>query len=421
MRVQSKLFLTVVCLFFSVGLAMADNWPTWRGPNQDGITGERDLPLHWNEQENIVWRAALPGASPSTPVIWGDRVFLTSTVRESDEVLLICIDTKGRQRWKQVVGRGKSEQAVMNNLAAPSPSTDGTYVWTLTGDGALACHDLDGNLQWQFHVEDRYEKVKMPWGMASSPMPHGDLLYVQLFHLNASRIVALEKATGREVWNVVRPTDARGKCLRSYATPVIFSDAGRQVLLIHGQDYISAHDLADGHEIWRCGGFHPASGYDPMMHVASSPVAAAPLVLVPSAPQGNFQVIRGGGEGNVTDDADHHLWSARVSPRIPSALAVDRLVYICRDRGVLLCLDAITGKQYYKRPVHRKTYFASPVYGDGKIYLTAFDGTVTVVAPGKQFKILAKNTIDEPTAASPAIAGGRIYLRTFQALYAIGK
>ena len=400
-------------------VSQAENWPMWRGPQRNGISQEKDLPIKWSQTENVAWRLPLPGAAPSTPVIWQDQIFLTSTVRDSQQTLLLCVDTAGKLIWQRAIGEGESEQAEQNNLAAPSPSTDGQLVWTMTGNGTITCHDFDGNRMWQFSVEERYEKIDMPWGLASSPVPDGSLLYVQLFHLNSRQVIALDKTTGAEVWSVVRDTDAEGKCLRSYATPAIYRNKHREYVLSHGQDYIIAHDLHDGSELWRCGDFHSRSGYDETMHVASSPVVADGMILVPSGKNGNFQVLRGDGQGQITGDPQFRLWSDYVSPVRPSALLVDSLVYICSEEGVLRCWDAKTGKEHYRRAVHRHKHFASPVYADGKIYLTSRNGTLTVVQSGTEFKVLATNRMDETICASPAVSGGRIYLRSFDAIYAI--
>ena len=412
--------LFLVGIDFGSSVTHAENWPMWRGPRQNGTTQETDLPVTWNRTENVHWRFPLPGVAPSTPVVWEDKIFLTTTVKDTESVLLLCLDVTGKQLWELPIGEGPSEQLEQQNLAAPSPCTDGRHVWAFSGNGTVSCQDLSGKQIWQFHVEDRYEKVNMPWGMASSPVFGDELLYMQIFHLDSSRVVALDKLTGREFWTSDRETDARGKCMRSYATPAIYRDAEREYLLSHGQDYIVAHDLQDGKELWRCGNFHLASGYNPSMHMSSSPVVAEGHIVVPSSSPGNFQVVRGDGAGDISDDPHYRLWSKPISPTIPSALVVDSLVYICSDAGVLLCLDLATGEEVYRRAVHRHKHQASPVYGDGKIYLTARDGTVAVVQSGREFKILATNSLDEFIAASPAISGRRIYLRTFDALYSIG-
>jgi outer membrane protein assembly factor BamB len=411
----------LVITLVSLSTSNAENWPQWRGLQQNGISHEQGLPLTWSKTENIAWRVPLPGVAPSTPIVWNKKIFLTSTNRNNKEILLLCIDATGKQLWQRTIDHGESEQLEKNNLAAPSPCTDGKHIWTLTGNGTVACYNFSSSRQWQFQIEDRYGKIDMPWSIASSPTLDGNLLYIQLFHLNSSRVIAVEKSSGEEVWNVERQTDAEGKCMRSYATPLIYRDDQREYLLTHGQDYIVALDLLDGSELWRCGDFHPRTGYDPMMHISSSPVIGSGVILVPSGANGNFQALRPDASGLITANSNYRLWNHYISPMRPSALIFDSEVYVCKESGVLHCLDTQTGEQHYKRALHRHTHHASPVYADGRIYFTARDGTVTIIKPGKRFEVLATNTIDEPISASPAISDGRIYLRTFEALYAVSK
>ena len=203
-------FLAILFLALSAAcqtLCHAENWPMWRGPRQDGTSRETGLPVEWSATENIVWRLPLPGVAPSTPIVWDGKVFLTSTDRDGEDVLLLAIDATGKQLWQQPIGHGESEQMEKNNLAAASPCTDGKYVWTLTGNGTVSCHDFAGNLRWQFQIEERYGSIDMPWSIASSPVLDGQLLYLQLLHLNSSRVVAIDKASGSEVWNVERQTE----------------------------------------------------------------------------------------------------------------------------------------------------------------------------------------------------------------------
>ena len=184
-----------------VGLSTsnAENWPQWRGLQQNGISHEQGLPLTWSKTENIAWRVPLPGVAPSTPIVWNKKIFLTSTNRNNEEILLLCIDATGKQLWQRTIGHGGSEQLEKNNLASPTPCTDGKHIWTLTGNGTVACYNFSSSRQWQFQIEDRYGKIDMPWSIASSPTLDGNLLYIQLFHLNSSRVIAVEKNSGVSV------------------------------------------------------------------------------------------------------------------------------------------------------------------------------------------------------------------------------
>jgi outer membrane protein assembly factor BamB len=409
--------LTTVSL--TIPRVHAENWPQWRGPRMDGTSQETGLPLTWSKTENVLWRLPLSGPAGATPAVWGDRMFLTSA--EGSDLYVQCVSTDGRPLWKQKLGTGN--QAVRNdegNYASPSPATDGKHVWAFVGTGDLGCYDFEGRQVWKINLQDEYGKFKIQFGMASTPVLDGDRLYFQLIHSGGAIVLALDKATGRNVWKVNRPSDARMECEHSYASPTLYRDGQRSFLLTHGADYIIAHDLKDGRELWRSGGLNPPGNYNPTLRFVASPVAVPGLIVVPSAKKG---VVLGLGpelQGDITDTPEKRRWTlAKGTPDVSSPLVHDGLVYLCREEGTLGCLDAKTGEELYAERVHGARHRASPVYADGKIYLTGRDGRVTVVKPGRTFEVLARNDIHEEISASPAISNGRIYLRSFDALWAI--
>ncbi|HEX5446430.1 MAG TPA: PQQ-binding-like beta-propeller repeat protein, partial [Pirellulales bacterium] len=357
-----------------------------------------------------------------TPVIWNDRIFLTSAGPAGD-LLLLGVGTDGRELWKaKVTGGDRAVRGDEGNSASPSPATDGEHVWAFFANGVLACYDFNGHEVWKQNLQDRFGKFNIAFGLTSTPVLDGDRLYLQLLHSGASQVIALDKTTGQQIWKHDRKTDARAECEHSYASPTLYRDGQREFLLTHGCDYIIAHSLQDGHELWRCGGLNPKNSYNETLRFVASPVAAPGLIVVPSAKDGPVLGLSPDAKGDITTSSEGHVWTrSRNTPDVPSPLVVDGLVYLCRENGVLMCLDAETGKQYYQERAFSDRYRASPVYGDGKIYLTARGGVVTVVQAGKDFEILSSNDMQEPTSSSPAIAGGRIYLRTFEALYAIEK
>lgn len=401
--------------------AAGDNWPQWRGSHLDGVSQETGLPSTWSKTENVAWRLPLPGPAGSTPVVWGDKIFLTSA--DGDSLLLLCVSTDGRQLWRQVFSDdNRNVRGDEGNSASPTPSTDGKHVWAMMADGQLGCYTVDGKRVWGFNLQERYGKFKIQFGMTSTPLLDADRLYLQLIHSGGASVLCLNALTGKEIWKQNRPSDARDECEHSYASPTIYRSGKLELLLTHGADYIVAHRLKDGQEIWRCGGLNPPGKYNHTLRFVASPVAASGLIVVPSAKNGPVLGLAPDNHGDITDSQTGHLWSrTRDTPDVPSPLVHDGLVYLCRENGTLICMDAKTGEEIYQKRGHPDRHRASPVYGDGKIYLTARDGTVTVVKAGREFEILAENKLGESMSSSPAISNGRIYLRTFDALYAIGK
>lgn len=408
-----KSILCLVLILFAFSCINAENWPNWRGPKHDGTSSETGLPQKWSKTENVIWRTPLPGSAASTPIVWGDRIFVTSA--DGDNLVLICISKDGKILWKQIVGSGnrnaKGDEA---NLAAPSPSTDGKYVFAFFGSGDLAVYDFAGKQIWKTNLQNTYGKFDLNFVMSSTPLLDGDRLYLQLIHSGAQLVLALDKNTGKEIWKKERRTDARDECLHSYASPYLYRDGKREFLLIHGADYITAHQLKDGTELWRAGSFNPKDRYNPSFRFVASPVATAGLIVVPTAKNGPVMALN--------PDAQNTVWTLeRGTPDVPSPLINQGIVYLNRENGVLIAIDAKTGNQIYQERPYEQRHRASPVYGDGKIYLTARDGTVNVIKAGRQFEVLAKNEIGEQISASPAISNGRIYLRSFDALFAIGN
>lgn len=411
-------FLLVV--FILTANSFADNWQQWRGTHNDGISKETEAPIQWSQTENVKWRLPLPGEAAATPIVWKDKIFLTSA--EGDALVLMCVSIDGKELWKRTLGHGnRSIRGGEANFAAPSPVTDGEHVWAFLGTGDLACYDFEGNQVWHTNIADRYGKFRLGFVMSSTPVLDKDRLYIQLIHSNAWLVLSLDKMTGKEIWKHDRKSDATAECEHAYTSPILYRDAEREYLVVHGADYVTAHNLEDGSEIWRCGGLNPISNYNYSLRLVASPVATEGLIVVPSAKNGPVLGINPAAtQGDITD-SEWQIWKRRRgTPDVPSPLIHDGLVYLCRENGDLICLDAETGEQYYLKGTHRHRHRASPVYANGHIYLTARDGVITVVKAGRKFEIAASNDMGEDIAASPAIANGTLYLRSYQALYAIG-
>jgi outer membrane protein assembly factor BamB len=421
--------LACVLGFSAAARTHAENWPSWRGPSGNGLSTETGLASEWSPEKNVAWKLPLPGPAGATPVIWEDHIFLTS-VNEAGELLLIAVNTKGELQWQQVVAGGNQDaRGDEGNSASPSPVTDGKHVWTFMGNGVLACYGLDGTLVWKSNLQERYGKFNIQFGMSSTPVLDDGVLYLQLIHgdgdpkTREACVVALDGATGNQVWRVDRPSDAEAENEHSYASPVMYRDSKVSLLLSHGADVVVAHDLKDGHEVWRCGGLNrrddPSLKYDPTLRFVASPITAPGVIVAPSAKQHPLLAFRADGQGDITDQANLHLWSWKKTPDVPSPIIVDDLVYLCMENGIVTALELQTGKEVYTESTHRQRHRASPVYADGKLYVTARDGRITVMQAGREFKVLATNDLGEDQSSSPAISNGTIYLRTFQHLWAI--
>ncbi len=406
--------------------AQGDDWPQWRGARHDGISRETNVPVKFGKDENLAWRLPLPNRAGATPIVWGDRIFLTSPAEDDDALLLICVSTKGDIRWKQEMGKGnRNSRGTEGNSASPSPATDGRHVWAFQGTGVLGCYDFDGNEIWKFNVQDRYGRFIIQFGMTSTPVLDGERLYLQLIHgdgkaeTREALVVCLEKSTGQEIWKQPRPSEAFGENEHSYASPTLYRDGQQAFLLTHGADYIIAHSLDDGHELWRCGGLQP-DRYNSTLRLVSSPVVVPGLIVAPSAKEGRLIAIRPGGHGNITE-TEYRLWRFAPTPDVPSPLVVDDLIYLFRENSILICLDAKTGtKQYEQRLGSSENNRASPLYANGNIYLAGRNGTITVVKAGRKFEQVWQTSLDDSITSSPVIANGRLYLRTNGALWAFG-
>ena len=410
----------LLAVFILTANSFADNWQQWRGMHNDGISKETEAPIQWSQTENVKWRLPLPGEAAATPIVWEDKIFLTSA--EGDALVLMCISAEGKELWKRTLGHGnRNVRSGEANFAAPSPVTDGEHVWAFLGTGDLACYDFEGNQVWHTNIADRYGKFRLGFVMSSTPVLDKDRLYVQLIHSNAWLVLSLDKMTGKEVWKHDRKSDATAECEHAYTSPILYRDAEREYLVVHGADYVTAHDLEDGSEIWRCGGLNPISSYNYSLRLVASPVAIEGLIVVPSAKNGPVLGINPAAVPGDITDSEWQIWKRQQgTPDVPSPLIHDGLVYLCRENGDLICLDAKTGERFYRERTHRHRHRASPVYANGYIYLTSRDGVITVVKAGREFEIIASNTMGEVIAASPAIANGTLYLRSYQALYAIG-
>jgi len=397
----------------------AEHWPQWRGPMLNGESAEKNLPVRWSTTENVTWKLAMPERSGSTPIVWGDHVFLN--VGEGSNLALWAVDrSNGSVRWKRPLGGG-NRRMMKQQMSSPSPVTDGKLVWIMTGTGVLKAFDFAGKEVWGRDIQADYGRFGLQWGYASSPLLFEGSLFVQVLHGmhtdDPSYLLRIDKATGKTVWRVERPTRARFESPDAYTTPALLRVGNSTEIVITGGDVVTGHDPATGQELWRADGLNPQNNGD--FRIVASPVVHGDLLFAPSRER-PLLALKPGGRGDVTKS--HVLWSFNNGPDVPTPVTDGTYLYSINDRGILYCLDAKTGKTVYgPHRLRNATYSGSAVLADGKIYITDEDGVTTVFRTGPKFELLSENDLQDYTLSSPAVSDGQIFVRTASFIYAIGQ
>lgn len=412
---------------------LESHWAQWRGPSGQGYSEDTRVPLTWGEKENVLWKTRLPGVGNSTPVVWGDRVFLTASSGNGDERYVLCVRASdGKVLWNRLASKGvpSGNTHSWNGYASASCATDGKYVFAFFGTPGLFCYDIEGQLVWK-HTFGVFTS-KAGWGTAASPFLFEDLVIQNCDNDGAGglpkganpekaapmALVALEKATGKVRWQTPRNQG------RGFSTPrLVTTPSGRVDLVLNGPLGVWGYDPRTGKEVWHCKRTDPG---DKARFGEPMPVSDASTLYAPSGRPGPFQAIRLGGTGDVTKS--HRVWQiVRKKHRdVSSQILWDGLIYAADSSAVLSCHDSKTGKVLFERPLGtRKKSLASPVAVAGKLLFLLDDGETVVIEPGRTLKVVARNQLGDGKQldfnASPAIAAGRLYLRSQSHLYCIGK
>ena len=416
----------VVLFFFVAGLIRAENWPGWRGPSGDGISAGKGIPTKWSSKENIAWRIAVRGEGHSSPIVWGDKVFLTSSLTEKNKRILLCIDRlSGQTVWQRDVVQSPPETIHrLNSRASGTPATDGkqVYVTFMRAEGdeviapnvgserlitpgkiIVAAYDLDGNEKWKTNVGD----FVSAHGFNTCPVLFEDLLILNGDHDGDAYLVALDRQSGRQRWRTRRENKTR-----SYVTPIIREIDGITQMILSGSLCIASYDPRNGKRHWIVDG--PTEQF-----VASMVYDGKYVFATGGYPERHTLAIRPGGKGNVTDT--HIAWrTTRGAAYVPSPIISGRYLLMVADSGIASCFEARTGKRHWMERLPGG-HSPSPVSADGLVYFVSDRGVTTIIRPSETFAVIAKNELGEPVSASPAISQGQIFLRTHQHLYCIGS
>jgi outer membrane protein assembly factor BamB len=417
----------------------AANWPQWRGPHFNGSTEESNLPLQWSKTDNLAWKRDLPGSSAATPIVWNDKV-LISTTDDADETLLaMCLDRKtGHTIWSSKVATGLKRDS-RSNYASPSPVTNGKQAIFFYGNGELVVFDMDGNKLWGTNIQKRWGDFFFQWTFSSTPLLYGNTLYLQVLQRdvpvhgkgfsdrpNESYIAAFDPANGDLKWKITRPSKAQAESLESFTTPMPYTHDGRTEILILGGDDITGHDPATGRELWRWGTWNPSRiGH---WRLVPSPVAGDGIALACAPKRDPIYAVKLGGNGTLTDDA--LAWVSRddrsLSSDVPTPAFAHGDFFILSDvRGALSRVESKTGKIKWSTELPgRSKYEASPTVADGKVYIMNFAAEVVVLdaETGEiKFNIPMGERGDDMTRSAIAVSHGNLFIRTNSKLYCIGK
>ena len=436
----------VILLAALAGVAHAEDWPSWRGPDGRRVSSERGLPTTWSRDTGVAWRTSLRGLGVSSPIVAGDLVFLTSQIGrgplrpgshpalarggaespaderplggrrvdgDGDGIVFVVSAfnrVDGRVAWEhEIVAEGDLPQAHQkHNMASPSAVSDGEQVYAWFATGQLVALDMHGGLVWQRHLGRDYGPFEIVWGHSSSPVLYEDLVILQCDHEPGAYLLALDRRTGEERWKV-----DRGQGLRSFSTPLVVSGPDGPELIVNASEGLDAYDPSTGGWLWHTGGHN------------EYPIAAATyddsgtLYTARGHRAGPYMAIRLGGRGEV--DESHVAWRVPTgAPYISSILYYEGLIYMANGNGIVAAVDAETGRRVWQDRIGG-IFSASPVAGDGKVYLFSETGETVVLQAGRELHVLQRNDLGERVVSSPAVSDGRIFIRTDLSLVAVGR
>ncbi len=440
MRALKSWFVLQLLLSASV---LAEDWPQWRGPNGNGVSPEEGIPTRWSKDDNIAWKAPLGGLAISSPVVWGDSVFVTSQAGQgvlkrgnhpslargedraaelplggsrnddADAGVSFLVEafhrSDGHRLWEYRFQADEELYPVhsKHNLASPSPVTDGEQVYVWFGTGQLVALDMEGKPIWQRNLGRENGRFEINWGHAASPTLYEDLLILLCDHTPVSYLLAVDKRTGKDKWKV-----DRGRGRSSYSTPFVVRGKERDELIVNSSQRVDAFNPSTGELLWYTGKSNrfpiPVPSYDDGVLYMSRGYRSGP-----------YMALRTGGKGDVRKS--HIQWRGGTgAPYVSSVLYYQGFVYMANGNGVVRSIDGKTGERVWQERLGG-IFTASPVAADGKIYLLAESGEMIVLRAGRELQVLARNRIEARSVASPAISNGQIFIRTDQHLICIGN
>ncbi len=427
MKILRSHCLTILtaCLALEAWSGVAENWPSWRGPAGTGVAKETQLPTRWGTNENVRWRIPLSDRGNSTPIVWGNRVFLTQSTEAGKRRSLSCLDrVTGRLLWERSVLTQTSEVTHDTNpQGSSSPVTDGERVVVWFGSAGLFSYDLTGTQLWHRDLGPQ----KHIWGWGSSPVLDGTRCYLNFGPGDPSFLVALDKATGKELWRVAephadagekRPGQEKAVWAGSWSTPLPIRSGGRDELILSWPMRLIAFEPKSGRELWSCGGLNPLVYTSPLYEPSKE------ILVAMGGYNGKALAVTAGGSGDVTES--RRLWHhPKTKQRIGSGVIHDGHIYILNDPGVAECIELGTGKLVWEErlrgPAAKSDNWSSMIVAGNKIYSINQGGDAFVLQASPKFQVLATNALHEVMIASMAASDGVLFIRTYNALWSLGE
>lgn len=420
MRATGFLFAILLSYsHFGIG-EIQESWPAWRGTEANGSTSAGEYPTKLS-QEHQEWKLKLPGTGGSTPITWGDNIFLTTPIEGQDSVMAIGFD--GKEKWITKLGKSKPQKhRTLGSSCNSSPATDGYSIYVYFKSGNFAALDLNGDIKWKQNLDKEFGPEELYWDQGSSPVLTEKHVIIARIHGGDSWIAAFNKSDGELAWKTERNYPCPPENNNGYTTPILYEENGRQSLLVYGSDRLTSYDSLTGKLNWWSGGFNPRGrGYWPAI---SSPVIIDDLAVVPVGRddrprQAQVFGVKLGGEGEVT--SSHRAWGRNdVGVFVPALAEANGKVYLLRNKGGVVCMDPKSGKTIWEDilPEGRSPYYASPTIAKNILYAARNDGQVFVAALEKDgLKLLDSVNFEDSFVATPVPVKNRILLRSYNTLY----
>lgn len=418
MRLLPLAMLLILC----PALASWGNWPQWRGPDGNRVAPAGDYPVEFGPDQNCRWQVTLEGEGSSTPVAWGEQIYLTEATDGQDVV--VSYDLGGNERWRKELGPSRELKNRNATGSNPSIATDGEHVVAYFKSGLLACLDTAGNELWRVNLQDKYGPDTLWWDLGTSPVLTSAGVCIAVMQAGDSYLVTFGLESGDEIWKTARQYERPRESDQAYTTPSIVELAGRQTIVTWGADHLTGHDAKSGELLWQQDGFNPQD--KGMWRVIASATVADGVALVPYGRGEHMAALAlvGNATPSESKSQPQTMWRKQgFGADVPTPIIAGAKAYCLGDRGEITCLDLQTGEIVWQErlPRAKEDYFASPLLADGKLYCLRQDGTMMVASVADGFELLAENDLGDESVASPVPVADGLLVRTRHQLFSFGK